>query len=184
MAEETTLAAQVSVYPCLRAGHALATVPAVQVWLTVGWLMIAEGRAYLEDLEGATDQPQTRQAVKLRLLEQLVDIDQRLAGRVPAHDAHCLALGLEYGMHSLIEASGDQLVELFGLDEEFGGDTSRTAAITILWERLLQDFPGELPDRLVAQGQRDMLLTFRRWAALARTHGLDVGLLTRFIKDA
>jgi hypothetical protein len=146
--------------------------------------MLAEGRAYVEDLDGGAGQPQMQQAAKLRLLEQLVDIDTRLAGRVAVADAHCLALGLEYGMSELVGATGEQLAQIFGLDEELGGPACRTEDVLVLWERLLDAYPGELPDRLVAQGQRDMLLTLQRWARLARAAGLDVGLLTPFMKDA
>jgi hypothetical protein len=176
--------ATVPVYPGLRAGHGRPTGPTVEIWLQVAWLMLAEGRAYIEDLEGGTTQPEMQQAAKLRMLEQLVDIDNRLAGRSPVADAHCLALGLEYGMQELVAASGSELADIFGLDEEFGGDTCQVADIFLLWQRLLDGYPGELPDRLVAQGQRDMLRTLQTWAALARSAGLDVGLLTPLLKDA
>lgn len=178
------LAASVPVYPGVRAGHGRAPAPSVECWLQVAWLMLAEGRAYIEDLEGGAEQPQMQQAAKIRLLEQLVDIDNRLAGRVPAADAHCLALALEYGMSELACASGDQLVEIFGLGEELGGPTCDVDGVTVLWQRLLEGFPGELPDRLVAQGQRDMLVTLQVWARLARAAGLDVGLLTPLMKEA
>jgi hypothetical protein len=180
-----TTAARVPVYPGLRAGHGRDSAEAVSRWLAVAWLMLAEGRAYAEDLEGGAGQPQMRQAAKLRFLEQLVDIDNRLAGRTPVADAHCLALALEYGTHELVDASGTELAEIFGLPgEEFGGEECAVDEIFVLWERLLEGFPGELPDRLVAQGQRDMLRTLRVWAELARSAGLDVGLLTPFMKDA
>ena len=181
---ETTIASRVPVYPGLRAGHGTATPDAVRTWLQVAWLMLAEGRAYVEDLEGGTSQPQMQQAAKLRMLEQLVDVDNRLAGRVAAADGHCLALGLEYGLSELAGTTGEELGDIFGVDEEFGGDSCRVDEIFLLWQRLLDGFPGELPDRLVAQGQRDMLLTLRKWAELARSAGLDVGLLTSFMKDA
>ncbi|MCT9008513.1 DUF6031 family protein [Streptomyces sp. NPDC054766] len=177
-------AREVTVLPGVRAGHVLPAAHAVETWVQVAWLMLAEGRAYVEDLEGGVEQPQMQQSAKLRLLEQLADIDQRLAGRVPSGDAHCLALALEYGLHELVGASGPELVEIFGLDEEFGADSCRVDQIFVLWERLLEEFPGELPDRLVAQGQRDMLVTLRAWAGLARGAGLDIGFLTPFIKDA
>ncbi|WP_069768129.1 MULTISPECIES: DUF6031 family protein [unclassified Streptomyces] len=177
-------AREVPVLPGVRAGHVLPAAHAVETWIQVAWLMLAEGRAYIEDLEGGAEQPQMRQSARLRLLEQLADIDQRLAGRVPSGDAHCLALALEYGLHELVAASGPELIEIFGLDEEFGADSCRVDDIHVLWERLLAAFPGELPDRLVAQGQRDMLVTLRTWAALARGAGLDVGFLTPFMKDA
>ena len=174
----------VPVYPGLRAGHRRNTAQAVEIWLQVAWLMLAEGRAYIEDLEGGTQQPQMQQAARLRLLEQLADIDNRLAGRVPVADPHCLAVAMEYGLQELLAASGTELIEIFGLTEELGGDTCEVSGIFTLWQRLLDGFPGELPDRLVAQGQRDMLLTLQGWAKLARSAGLDVGLLAPFMKDA
>lgn len=177
-------AATVPVYPGLRAGHPRPAAEAVESWLQVGWLMLAEGRAYLEDLAGGAEQPQMRQAAKLRLLEQLCDIDNRLAGRAPVDDPHRLAVALEYGFAELADVSGDQLVTVFELTEELGGERCGTDGVVALWQRLLAGFPGELPDRLVAQGQRDLLTTLQMWAELARSVGRDVGLLTPLIKEA
>lgn len=177
-------AATVPVYPGVRAGHGRAPAAAVRSWLEVSWLMLAEGRAYLEDIEGGAQQPQMQQAAKIRLLEQLADIDNRLAGRVPPADGHCLALALEYGFSELADASGEELAAIFGLTEELGGDRCAVDGTVVLWQRLLEGFPGRLPDRLVAQGHRDMLTTLQTWARLARAVDLDVGLLTPLIKDA
>lgn len=177
-------ATTVPVLPGLRAGHGRSAERAVETWLQVAWLMLAEGRAYVEDLEGGVEQPAMQQAAKLRMVEQLVDIDGRLAGRSPVADAHCLAVGLEYGMQELVDASGAELVEIFALDEGLDGETCRIDDTLVLWQRLLDAFPGELPDRLVAQGQRDMLVTLRGWAELARAAGLDVGLLAPLMKEA
>ncbi|MEG3628465.1 DUF6031 family protein [Streptomyces poriticola] len=177
-------ASELTAFPSVRAGHVMAGRQTVEVWVQASWLMLAEGRAYIEDLEGGTEQPQMQQAAKLRLLEQLLDIDQRLAGRVAVDDAHCLALALEYGMREVVDATGPELAEVFGLHEEFGGGSCAVDEIHLLWERLLDAFPGELPDRLVAEGQRDMLRTLRVWAELARTAGLDIGFLAPFMKAA
>ncbi len=177
-------AEELTAFPSVRAGHVMAGPQAVEVWVQAAWLMLAEGRAYIEDLEGGTEQPQMQQAAKLRFLEQLLDIDQRLAGRAPADDAHCLALALEYGMREVVDASGPELAGVFGLHEEFGGGSCAVDEIHVLWERLLEAFPGELPDRLVAEGQRDMLRTLRVWAELARAAGLDIGFLAPLMKAA
>ncbi|WP_217623641.1 DUF6031 family protein [Streptomyces sp. TRM64462] len=171
-------------FPSVRAGHAMAGPRAVEAWVQAAWLMLAEGRAYAEDLEGGAEQPQMQQAAKLRFLEQLLDIDQRLAGRAPVDDAHCLAVALEYGTREVVDATGAQLAEVFGLHEEFGGAECGVDDVLALWERLLEAFPGELPDRLVAEGQRDMLRTLRTWAGLARAAGLDIGFLAPFMKAA
>ncbi len=180
----TGVAERLVPFPAVRGGHAMPGPQAVEAWVQAAWLMLAEGRAYLEDLEGGSEQPQMQQAAKLRFLEQLLDIDQRLAGRAPVDDAHCLAMALEYGMHEVVQASGPDLIEVFALDEEFGGDSCRVDRIQVLWDRLLEAFPGELPDRLVAEGQRDMLRTLRVWARLARAAGLDIGFLAPFMKAA
>ncbi|MGG2459850.1 DUF6031 family protein [Streptomyces sp. RGM 3693] len=182
--EGSGIGGRLAVFPSVRGGHAMPTPQAVEAWVQAAWLMLAEGRAYVEDLEGGTDQPQMQQAAKLRFLEQLLDIDQRLSGRAPVDDAHCLAVALEYGMGEVLDASGPELIEAFGLTEEFGGNTCRVEEIHVLWERLLAAFPGELPDRLVAEGQRDMLRTLREWTRLARAAGLDIGFLAPFMKAA
>jgi hypothetical protein len=171
-------------YPGVLAGHGRPPHQAITAWLQVAWLMLAEGRAYAEDLVGGQQQPQMQQAARLRFLEQLADVDNRLAGRVPVADGHCLAVALEHGLSELAVLTPDDVVDVFGLDEEFGGLTCDVSDSLALWQRLEAEFPGELPDRLVAQGQRDMLLTLRTWAALARSVGLDVGLLTPLLKDA
>ncbi|MER5553528.1 DUF6031 family protein [Streptomyces sp. NPDC002793] len=177
-------ARELTPFPSVRAGHVMAGPQSVEVWVQAAWLMLAEGRAYVEDLEGGTEQPQMQQAAKLRFLEQLLDIDQRLSGRVAVDDEHCLALALEYGMREVVDATGPELAEVFGLHEEFGGGTCAVEDIHVLWDRLLEGFPGELPDRLVAEGQRDMLRTLRVWAELARAAGLDIGFLAPLMKAA
>lgn len=178
------LATDVPVYPALRAGHGRRPAAAVEIWLQVAWLVLAEGLAYVEDLEGGREQPQMQQAVKLRFLEQLADVDNRLAGRIPAGDGHQLALVLEYGMSDLVDATGADLAGIFALGQELGGPECDVSGAVTLFDRLYRGFPGELPDRLVAQGQRDLLVTLQTWARLARAVGLDVGLLTPFMKDA
>lgn len=184
MTRQPGSAQRLTAFPSVRGGHTMPTPAAVQAWVEAAWLMLAEGRAYIEDLEGGIEQPQMQQAAKLRLLEQLLDIDQRLAGRTPVDDAHCLAVALEYGMNEVVDATGPDLVEVFGLTEEFGGPTCAVDEIHILWERLLNAFPGLLPDRLVADGQRDMLRTLRVWTRLARAAGLDIGFLAPLMKAA
>ncbi|MGH3681064.1 MAG: DUF6031 family protein, partial [Natronosporangium sp.] len=73
---------------------------------------------------------------------------------------------------------------VFELTEELGGDRCAVDGALMLWQRLLAGFPGELPDRLVAQGHRDLLVTLQGWAELARAVGSDVGLLAPLVKDA
>ena len=171
-------------YPGVRAGRGRPPKASVEGWLQAAWLMLAEGRAYVEDIEGGTAQPQMAKVAKLLLLEQLADVDNRLAGRTPVPSAHLLALALEYGLSELADVGGEELAETFRLPEEMGDAGCETDDVRALWHCLLEGFPGELPDRLLAQGQRDLLLAFQGWARLARAAGLDVGLLAPLIKEA
>lgn len=171
------------VFPSARSGRGLPAAVAVEAWATAAWLLAVEGRAYLEDLEGAADQPQLRQVVRLRLLELLLHIDYRLSGAVAPGEAHQLALALEYGLHEVAVLSGPQLVELFASDRE-SCDGDGHDAVTGLWDDLCAAFPGELPDPLRASGQREILRALRAWSKLGAAAGTDVAFLEPFLKDA
>jgi hypothetical protein len=174
----------VPLFPSARAGRGLPADRAVQAWVTAAWLLAVEGRAYLEDLAGGTDQPQLRQVVRLRLLELLLDIDCRLAGSVPLDEGHRLAVALEYGLHELAELDGADLVGLFALDGEFGAAHEGDGQVRALWDRICAAFPGRLPDPLLATGQREILQALRLWSALCTAAGIDAAFLEPLLKDA
>ncbi|KPI03539.1 hypothetical protein OK074_4906 [Actinobacteria bacterium OK074] len=180
--------AAVRLFPSARSGRGLPAATAVEAWATAAWLLAVEGRAYLEDLEGGTDQPLLRRAVRIKLLELLYDIDTRLAGAVPVAEEHQLALALEYGLHDLAALDGDRLAEVFALatdkDADAAEDESSDGLVPLLWERLCAAFPGELPDPLLASGQREILRALRNWSKLCTAAGTDAAFLEPFLKDA
>jgi hypothetical protein len=173
-----------SILAVLRAGRALPAGAAVRAWTTVGWLLSVEVRAYLEDLDGGIGQPEMRRVVLLRMLEQLVDIDARLGGRPEPGGDHLLALAWEYGLRDILDADGDTVADIFGLRDPFGAPEPAVAAVRALVEHLLDRFPGELPDPLVPDGQRQILHALRSWSKLAVAAGLDASFLEPLLKDA
>lgn len=168
-------------FPCAVSGRGLAPARAVQAWATAAWLLSVEGRAYLEDLEGGADQPDLREVVRLRLLELLFDIDEVLAGHAPAADGHQLALALEYGLQHVGELPGPTLAAIFTQAEEI---VTIDRGIEALWERLCAEFPGELPNPLVASGQRAILRALRAWNKLCAAARSDASFLEPLLKDA
>jgi hypothetical protein len=171
-------------FPDVRAGRGLPPETAVRTWATAAWLLSVDGRAYLEDLDGGAQQPQLRQVVKLGLLELLAEIDTRLTGAEPGPEAHQLALALEYGLRGVCRTSGNELVGIFALDEEFGGDESDDAGVRELWDGVLREFPGQVPDPLRPSGQREVLQALRDWSKLCEAAGCDAAFLEPFLKAA
>jgi Family of unknown function (DUF6031) len=173
-------------FPTVRAGRGLPAAGSVRAWATAAWLLAVEGRAYLEDLDGGRNPAALRQVVRMRLLELLLDVDDRLSGRAPVAEPHSLALALEYGLHTVAEIDGAELVVLFGLDREYGApdDGPDDGQVHRLWEQLCEAFPGELPDPLQPSGQREVLRALRMWSTLCTAADIDAGFLEPFLKDA
>jgi hypothetical protein len=184
MAVDPETADDIRLFSSARSGRGLPADRAVRAWVTAAWLLAVEGRAYMEDLEGGADQPQLRQAVRLRLVELLLDTDSLLVGYSEMADGHQLAVALEYGLREVAQLDGARLVRLFALDEEFGADKCTDGAVTELWDRICAEFPGELPNPLVPSGQREILRALRYWSKLCTAAGIDAGFLEPFLKDA
>jgi hypothetical protein len=170
----------IDMFPSVRAGRGRSPDAAVEAWVTAGWLLAVEGRAYLEDLAGGTDQPDLRQAVRLKLLDLLCDVDHRLTG-TDVVGGHQLALALEYGLREVAVLSGGQVVDLFGPD---GTDDPDELRLVAFWAAVCAAFPGELPDPLQPSGQGQILRALRNWSKLCAATGSDAGFLEPLVKDA
>jgi hypothetical protein len=177
------IAGSASLYPTARGGRGLPGHRAVEAWATAAWSLSVEGRAFLEDLDGGGDQPELRQMVRIRLLELLIDVDTALAGWAPVEEGHQLALALEYGLGNLAVLDGPELITVFALDQATG-DQAEDAGVRALWDRLCQEFPGELPNPLLASGQRQILQALRSWSKLCAAVGADAGFLEPLLKNA
>lgn len=171
-------------YPRAWGGRARDPVAVVEAWTTVAWLLAVEGRAYLEDIEGGGRQPQMLAVVKLRMLELLADLDARLAGSCPPAEDHLLALALEYGVDEMIRLDGPQLLECLDLRDGLLDEHGDPEGIRRLFQRLLDDFPGELPNPLVPAGQGEVLAAMQTWSRLGAELGIDISHLRGFMEDA
>jgi hypothetical protein len=171
-------------WPRLLAGRTRTGQEAVEAWVTAAWLLAVEGRALIEDLEGGREQPALRRAVKLRLVELICQVDAHLAREAPPDDLHALALALEYGFGQVVQADGPQVLEWFQLDEDLEGAGAATDRVVALWGRLVDEFPGRLPDPLLSEGQGQMLRALRGWSKLAARTGVDAAFLKPFLQDA
>lgn len=79
-------------FPRLSGGYVYPAGPYAQKLISVAWLLMTELEAYLEDLEGAANEPQVVDALRIKLAELMVDIDCRLAGADTPNELHQFAL--------------------------------------------------------------------------------------------
>lgn len=156
----------------------------VEAWATAAWLLAVEGRALVEDLEGGVEQQAMQHVAVVKLLELLADIDVRLSASAPLDEMHLLAVALEHGLSAVLAASGPELIEIFSLaDGLAGGDAGPTRVIE-LFDRIVDAFPGELPNPLLASGQGPVLRALRAWGKVAEAAEVDASFLEPFLRDA
>lgn len=170
--------------PGLAAGWARTGGQAVEDWVTVGWLLAVEGRAFIEDLHGGTEQPELQFGVALRLLELLAEVDARLAAARPVDTVHGLAVALEFGLREVATMAPADVAETFGVSSGLRPEVGCTEAIDTFWDALLDAFPGHVPDPLLPSGQGEMIRALRNWSKAATAVGRDAGFLEPFLKDA
>jgi hypothetical protein len=169
--------------PEVDAGYARPLRAGAEDWVAVAWLLSAELRALLEDFEGGLDQPELRRVVELRMLEVLLDVDARMLGLVPPGTAHTLALALEYGMRAVLQADGEDLLALSGLDQGLDRLAEPSGALARLGARLVEEFPGPLPDRLVAESEGHIRECMTLWAGLVDHAGGSTATLHRLVRE-
>jgi len=174
----------VDVLPVLRRPLAREARTAVEAWATVAWLLAVEGRALVEDIEGGVEQPAMQHVAAVKLLELLADVDARLSASAPVAEVHLLAVALEHGMPAVLDATGDELVELFGVADGLDGGDPGPDAVTRLFDRIADGFPGDVPNPLLADGQGPVLRALRSWGKLANAAAIDASFLEPFLKDA
>lgn len=175
---------EIEFFPRLRRGVSARTAVGLEPLIQAAWLLSAEGRAFVEDLEGGFEQPQLQQAVKFRLLELLFEIDMTLAGKAPIEEMHTLALVLELGMSEVAALSPEEIPLAFELNEEVGGANVDVCRVFSFWRRLIAAFPGHLPDPLVPTGQSEMLVALRNWSKLCAKYHVDTGFLEKLLKSS
>lgn len=170
--------------PAFHAGLAYDARVAARGWVAAAWLLAVELRAYLEDLDGGVRQSDLRRVVALRIVELLVEVDAQLTGARQPHAPHALALALEHGLQFVADVPGRDLLEILQLDIPLdrAQDDCGVHSVRKFAERLLAEFPGELPNPLQAGGQGEMLRALRAWSKLADAAGVDASFLEPLLK--
>jgi hypothetical protein len=146
---------------------------------TVAFGMAIDGRAFIEDMKGGANQPDYIKILKWRMLELLSEFDQILSDSGISDEIHYGPLALEYGLNEIVELNGEEIINLFILNDRMDKKNVDAEAIFKLWERILHEFPGEIPDPLIPQGQSDLLKALKHWDKICSLANVD----TKFIKD-
>jgi hypothetical protein len=176
--QSTPVNVEVEWFPNIAAGLARPTEPHLRSLITLAWKLAIDGRALIEDMEGALDEPQLMAVLKFKYLELLLDLDLDLGGFSPLGEEHLLPLALERGLCEVARCDGSALAE------RVLGDPQSTSATSVMsnWNGLLAAFPGEIPNPLLADGQGPLLRSLRNWSKLCRQCGIDEQFLTPLIK--
>ena len=165
--------------PAVAAGLPLSTTPALEALVTTAWKLAIDGRALVEDFEGA-EHADLVTVLKLKFLELLADIDLDLRGTGEIEEEHLLPLALEHGLGELARLPGAEVAEALGICE--AEEPHPYARIEVEWAALLEAFPGEVPDPLASDGQGPALRALRAWSKLCRKTGVDDAFLIPLMK--
>jgi hypothetical protein len=174
-----TRAARISWFPNLSAGLPAPAASHAEALINAAWKLAVDGRALIEDFEGGADEPALVGVLKLKLIELIIEIDLNLRGVPGLNEDHLLPLALQRGLSEVALLDGAALVAAI----DFGADLQRPDEhIGELWDRLLEAFPGEVPNPLLADGQGPLLRALRNWSKLCRVGQVDDAFLTKLIK--
>ncbi|KPW84358.1 hypothetical protein SAMN05216596_101747 [Pseudomonas congelans] len=171
-------------FPRLGGGYIYPAGPYAQKLISVAWLLMTELEAYLEDLDGAADEPLVVDALRIKLAELMVDIDCRLAGADTPNELHQFALFSEYGLTDVIAHTGPVAVEWLDIraDSAAGHDNEAEWLIEVFRE-LLDAFPGKLFNPLLPGTQGQVLRTLRDWDRSCRLAGGDAAFLAPLMRS-
>ncbi|WP_227270856.1 DUF6031 family protein [Roseobacter weihaiensis] len=166
-------------FPVLQRALPAAAQDALPRTIAAAWLLLIDGNALLEDFEGAAGEADLTEVLKLRLAELFVEIDLTLDGANDVDELHFLPLALDFGLHTLGHLDGDKLIALL----QFGADESDPhARLLPIWENILDAFPGEVPNPLLADGQGDVLRALQNWSRLCRAAEVDDSFLAPLVQ--
>jgi hypothetical protein len=152
-------------FPRLRAGLGRAPGAEVQALCVAAFKLAVDGRAFIEDIEGAAEQPELLAVLRWRFADFLGELDLILRGTAPVDDWHHAALALEYGLSEVADLDGPTLASCCGLGD-IGQGSESASSILAFWDGLLASFPGQLPDPLKPSGQGELLRALRNWNKL------------------
>ncbi|CAN7771621.1 DUF6031 family protein [Rhizobium leguminosarum] len=149
--------------------------------IEIAWLLMGEGFPIIEDIDGAENDHDLSECLKIYFAEFLLDLDQRLQVSMKRLSNHSLPVALEYGTFAIAKMSGE---EFSGMLELASGCTPRETQrkLRLIWQRLLSDFPIALPDPMQAENQGAVLRAIRQWSKWCEAAGIDPSFLIPLMK--
>lgn len=166
-------------FPTLQRGLPSAAQDTLPNTIAAAWLLLIDGNALLEDFEGAAGTVELTDVLKLRLVELFVEIDLTLDGSGDVDELHFLPLALDFGLHALAHLDGKDISALVALG---ASETDPHARLQALWDTILDAFPGEVPNPLLADGQGDVLRALQNWSRLCRAAEVDDAFLAPLVQ--
>ncbi|MBI6705403.1 DUF6031 family protein [Pseudomonas viridiflava] len=171
-------------FPRLNGGYVYPAGPHAQKLISVAWLLMTELEAYIEDLQGAADEPRVIDALRVKLAELMIDIDCRLAGAQSTHELHQFALFAEYGLSDVIAHSAETALGWLGIPHpDRKADADEALRLIGLFRAILSAFPGTLFNPLLPGTQGQVLRTLRDWDKSCRLAGRDAAFLAPLMRS-
>ncbi len=181
--EEKKMEHRPLLYPTRKRGAKFPVKHEVYALSKLAFRLAIDVRAFLEDIDGGRDFPHYLKNLKLRLLELLAELNLLLSYDDGMDETHFAALALEYGVDHIAAMSGPELVETFGLLDSFSSEAVDVEGVVSLFERLIAEFPGDIPDPLAPKGQRELLKALRNWDKICSAQGVDAKFLEDLLKE-
>jgi hypothetical protein len=170
-------------FPKIKAGYKRPVQNEIYAQATFAFKLAVDVRAFLEDIDGALQHPHYLKTLKLRLLEMLYELNLVISYAGPMDELHFAALALEYGVPDIAQLDGPTLIDIFGLWDDFNSENVDISGVTDLFEQIIEEFPGEVPDPLVPSGQSVLLKALRNWDKICRTAQVNAKFIEDLLKE-
>jgi len=175
----TNLNTSIKFFPNINSGVPSRSKESIKNLITGAFLLSTEGRALFEDFEGVEiSQPETMYVLKIKLIEFLFEMEMILNDS-EVDQMHYFPLCLEYGMPDVLKTEPERITKIFGLD---CADQTDIEQIAYLWNRIISDFPGNIPNPLQNDQQGEFLQCLRNWSKLCKRNQIDDSFLIPLFK--
>jgi hypothetical protein len=170
-------------FPKIKAGYKRPVQNEIYALATFAFKLAVDVRAFLEDMEGAGQHPHYMKTLKLRLLEMLYELQLVISSAGPMEELHFAALALEYGVPDITLLDGPGLIEIFRLWDDLESEDVDISGVMGFFARILEEFPGEIPDPLIPSGQSILLKALRNWDKICQAEQVDAKFIEDLLKE-
>ena len=170
---------QTYLFPYIKHGWVFNSKESIKSYITAIWKLTIDGRALLEDIQGGRQQPPLQQVLVIRFFELLYELETDLCQQ-DIDAIHFYSLFLENGVSFICNLTPER-AEAAGLfDSDIVNATNNVEAI---WESLLNTYPANIPNPLLAEQQFETLKLLRLWDKVCRAYDIDVLFLKKLMSE-